>query len=182
MGHASVGAVLIGGPYSVAGSGEGHAKPPGDFRLRTAPCVGQSATAPRRFSRGSRASRIGGRLLHPTCRRCSSSSRTAEATAAASTPEFSSRSNGCSSIRIFFAAHASRATSARLVSPQRPRARVARVVLPVEQHSRRAAARRSGARATVQARGPRASTFGACWPIPRATRALVAGNPCARSG
>jgi hypothetical protein len=40
MGYASVGACLGGGPVLRSRIREGHAKPPGDFRLRTAPRVG----------------------------------------------------------------------------------------------------------------------------------------------
>src|SRR6185436_12727920 len=43
------------------------------------------------------------------------------------------------------------------VSPERSRARVAAVVLPLEQHPRRAAARRGRARAAVECRRPRAA-------------------------
>ena len=57
--------------------------------------------------------------------------------------------------------------------PERPRARLAPVVLPVEQHSRRAPARPGRARRAVQAGRSSNSRCGACWPIRARRRALV---------
>ena len=53
---------------------------------------------------------------------------------------------------------------------QRPRARVAAVVLPVEQHPRRSAAARGGSRARCTRRPCCISRSGGCWPTRRATR------------
>ena len=65
------------------------------------------------------------------------------------------------------------AAGTRHVSPQRPRTGLAPVVLPVEQHPRRALARRwpSAGSSPIPRRSKR--KCGACWPIPRAIDALV---------
>ena len=115
-----------------------------------------------------------------TCRRCSSSSTAAGATAAASTPGFSSRSSACSSIRTSCCASASASSggagSARptaTIALSDLEARLAPVVLPVEQHSRRAPARPGRARPADDAARCSSSRCGACWPIRARSDALV---------
>ena len=61
MDYASVGSVQIGGPYTNAGTGQGHAEPPRDFRLPAQALPRKSARARRRSFRGWRGSPIAGR-------------------------------------------------------------------------------------------------------------------------
>ena len=149
--------VTITGPYQPQGAGR-HAEPPADFRLpaRRRPreeaalrrTILHDAGAPR-LSRPGRPTRASAELLDFYTR--------AAPKAAASTPASSWRCAGCSSApNSCSASKPTRATrrgprgprsgaarrGARGVSHQRPRAGVAAVVLPVEQHSRRRAARR----------------------------------------
>ncbi len=144
MDYANVGSVQIGGPYTKsAATGEGHAEPPRDFRLSAEGGGGRTGLRHEDpFAAGAaRLSAAGDRAA--TCRRCSTSSTPAGATAEISTPAFNSRSNGCWSIRTSSCAST---TINRRRRAERCRSRLAAVVLPVEQHPRRspADARRAG--------------------------------------
>ena len=151
MGYANVGSVQIGGPYTAAGTAP-----------RTRRAAARSSSVSRESPSDERAcatkilSRMARLRLSPAGDEAGRADaarvlrRAAGATAAASTPAFSSRSSECWSIRTSCCACIaiqSRGDKPDALSPERPRARVAAVVLPVEQHPRRAAARSGRARA-----------------------------------
>ena len=147
MGYASVGSVQIGGPVSRS---RGPAKDTPSRRAifvceprsrgpTNSACADDDPVAhgPAGLSAAGdeRGRRDAARVLRPA----------ADATAEASTPAFSSRSSGCSWIPISCCASIAsrrRHPATRRLSPERPRARVAVVVLSVEQHPGRAPARR----------------------------------------
>ena len=123
--------------------------------------------APRRFSRPWRAAPIAGRSP-TTTQGAARLLRRGPRRRAASTPASSWRCSGFWSARHSCSAPSSRrrrAPGAGAYRDQRPRARLAAVVLPVEQHSRRRAARPGDRRASCTSRRCSSGRRGGCSPI-----------------
>ena len=132
------------GPIPDSQAWRGTRQPSGNFHLPARRQCRQSAVRHEEFFRGWRGSLIAGRSRNAIWRRCSAFSSAAARRAEASTPAFSSRSSFCSAIRSSCCASIAIPRPAdRPAAPpsQRPRAGLAPVVLLVEQHPRRTAAR-----------------------------------------
>ena len=161
-----VGSISVAGPYNVQGPGD-DAEPRPDFPLPSGRARRGAGLAPKRSSPTSRTAPIGGR-----------------STADDLPPLLALYRQGAESGG--FEAGVRLALQKILVSPefifrmefdppnaapgqrppdQRRRACIAPVLLPVEQHSRRRAARGRRARRAQRPVGPGSARSGACWPI-----------------
>ena len=158
-----------------------HAQPPADLRVPAGQRRRRKRRAPSASSRSWRDAPIAARASEDDVETLLAFYTEGRSKAAASTPASSSRSAGCWSIRTSCSASkpiapaasargqartaATRSRGARRLSHQRSRAGVAAVVLPLEQHSRRRAARRGGAGQAAASRRCSSARCGGCSPI-----------------
>ena len=162
-------------PYNAARAGR-HAEPPAALRLPPQRAAGRRARAPGRFSRRSRGAPIAGRSTDDDLQTLLDFYRAGRAEGALRRRHPAGRSSGCSSTPTSCSAsNAIRRSAApgAAVPAQRPRAGVAAVVLPLEQHSRRRAARRSPSQGTLREPAVLERAGAADAGRPRASSALV---------